>query len=262
VYFHAHAPLSSLAICRDAAVPLDDVERIVEQLVADGLLVRVSIEREEPRLLHADYLDSLVDRVARALDRLHKENPILAGVSHSQVAGRLGDIDEPLLNALLAHAAALNRIVVNNRGIRLATFQPKLSDQQRQLLDQLIAAFASALFEPPTIEVLAKQHGAVDREVQKVVKLGVAAGELAHIDGPLYMHAAHEQAMRELVGSAVLNETDGLTIAQIRDLLGTSRKYVVPMCEYLDRIGVTARKGDRRVPGQRHAELFAVESSA
>jgi selenocysteine-specific elongation factor len=39
----------------------------------------------------------------------------------------------------------------------------------------------------------------------------------------------------------------GLTVAEIRDLLGTTRKYAVPLCEYLDRVGVTRREGDLRV---------------
>ena len=47
----------------------------------------------------------------------------------------------------------------------------------------------------------------------------------------------------------------GLTVAEIRDLLGTTRKYAVPLCEYLDRVGVTRREGDLRVlaPGERPA---------
>ena len=68
--------------------------------------------------------------------------------------------------------------------------------------------------------------------------------------------------MRTMVGEAVRDQPDGLTIAEIRDLLGTSRKYVVPMCEYLDRIGVTKRSGNKRVPGTRHAELVSAEPHA
>ena len=44
-----------------------------------------------------------------------------------------------------------------------------------------------------------------------------------------------------------LAEGKGLTVAEIRDLLGTTRKYAVPLCEYLDRVGVTRRDGDLRV---------------
>jgi selenocysteine-specific elongation factor len=46
--------------------------------------------------------------------------------------------------------------------------------------------------------------------------------------------------------SARLEEGKGLTVADIRDMLGTTRKYAVPLCEYLDRVGVTRREGDYR----------------
>jgi selenocysteine-specific elongation factor len=62
----------------------------------------------------------------------------------------------------------------------------------------------------------------------------------------IYLHADAEAEMRRLVG-ARLAQGKGLTVAEIRDLLGTTRKFAVPLCEYLDRIGVTRREGDVRL---------------
>jgi selenocysteine-specific elongation factor len=55
--------------------------------------------------------------------------------------------------------------------------------------------------------------------------------------------------MKKLVGEK-LKDSKGMTVAEIRDLLGTTRKYAVPLCEYLDRIGFTRREGDLRVLNQ------------
>ena len=52
--------------------------------------------------------------------------------------------------------------------------------------------------------------------------------------------------MRRLISEKLANSS-GMTVAEIRDLLGTTRKYAVPFCEYLDRVGVTERQGDLRV---------------
>ena len=51
--------------------------------------------------------------------------------------------------------------------------------------------------------------------------------------------------MRRLISKKLAGGA-GLTVAEIRDLLGTTRKYAVPLCEYLDRVGVTRREGDLR----------------
>ena len=56
----------------------------------------------------------------------------------------------------------------------------------------------------------------------------------------------YDERMRQQVREK-LGQGPGLTVADIRDLLGTTRKFAVPICEYLDRIGVTKRNGDLRV---------------
>ena len=70
----------------------------------------------------------------------------------------------------------------------------------------------------------------------------------------LYLGTNHERSMREKVASElsrrIASGQPGLTVAEIRDLLGTTRKFAVPLCEYLDRIGVTRREGDQRWPAQ------------
>src|ERR671929_190108 len=58
-----------------------------------------------------------------------------------------------------------------------------------------------------------------------------------------------EAEMRKRIADR-LAQGPGLTVAEIRDLLGTTRKYAVPLCEYLDRIGVTRREGDLRFLAQ------------
>ena len=73
----------------------------------------------------------------------------------------------------------------------------------------------------------------------------VAEGHLARVTDDIYLHADAEADMRRRVAEKL---TGGVTatVAEIRDLLGTTRKYAVPLCEYLDRVGVTKREGDLR----------------
>jgi selenocysteine-specific elongation factor len=61
------------------------------------------------------------------------------------------------------------------------------------------------------------------------------------------LHAEHEMEMRRRVSDKLKEGGPGVTVAEIRDLLGTTRKYAVPLCEYLDRAGVTVRSGDLRL---------------
>jgi selenocysteine-specific elongation factor len=84
----------------------------------------------------------------------------------------------------------------------------------------------------------------------------VAEGHLARVSDEVYLHSDTDAELRRRV-SEKLAAGPGLTVADIRDLLGTTRKYAVPICEYLDRIGVTRRAGDLRLlaeAGAAHGE--------
>ena len=63
-----------------------------------------------------------------------------------------------------------------------------------------------------------------------------------------YLHSEVEQQMREKL-KAEITKSGGMTLSQIRELLATTRKYAVPICEYLDKIGFTKRDGDLRLLG-------------
>ena len=69
-------------------------------------------------------------------------------------------------------------------------------------------------------------------------------GSIHYLD--FYLDAEAERRMRDNLAER-LSGGEGLTVSQIREILQTTRKYAVPLCEYLDRIGFTERQGDVRV---------------
>ena len=74
----------------------------------------------------------------------------------------------------------------------------------------------------------------------------VAEGYLCKVTDEIYLHADVEAEMRRLVAEKLAGRA-GSTVSEIRDWLGTTRKFAVPLCEYLDRIGLTRREGDLRL---------------
>jgi selenocysteine-specific elongation factor len=75
--------------------------------------------------------------------------------------------------------------------------------------------------------------------------LAVAEGDLVEINQEMYLHRDDEARLRSLIGAALAGN-EGLTVSEIREVLNTSRKYAVPLVEYLDRVGFTQRLGDKR----------------
>src|SRR5207248_11469093 len=126
-----------------------------------------------------------------------------------------------------------------------ADFKPKLSAALRKLKDKVVEAHAAAGFQPPEPKDFAPQAGGNAANLRDLFDVCVAEGFLVKITDDIFLHAHTEAEMRRRVRDG-LSAGPGLTVAQIRDLLGTTRKYAVPLCEYLDRVGVTRRAGDLR----------------
>jgi selenocysteine-specific elongation factor len=157
--------------------------------------------------------------------------------------------DEQLVQAAVDRLIGQKRIVGDLRRIALKDFKPKLSGNLRKLKDKLVASYLEARFQPPDPASFAGAAGGNAANLDDLFDVCIAEGLLVRIAKDIYLHAEVESGMRSVIAEK-LKSSAGLTVAEIRDLLGTTRKYAVPLCEYLDAIGVTKREGDLRVPGK------------
>lgn len=236
-------------LVRDANVSASEVSPLLEKLKDQGELVELSLGTSRSRLLHRDVMQDLQHRVTKALEDLHKENPLMSTHERQKVRSKLAYVGEDaLVEAALQHLITSGEIVGNQRRIARASFKPKLSNNQRKLKEKIVETYKATGFQPPEPANFTKQAGGNASNLQSLFEVCVAEGELVHLSDELYLHENAESEMRRLVLQG-LQSGDGLTVAEIRDLLGTTRKYAVPFCEYLDGIGVTRREGDLRVAG-------------
>ena len=120
--------------------------------------------------------------------------------------------------------------------MRLASHSLQLSPEQQKVVDGIEAEFRRAGAAPPTPE---------DTE-SELFQLLVADRRLIRVKEGLYFHA---DALRQIEGKlvALLREKKEIGPADIKDLLGISRKYAIPLLEYFDGQRVTQRVGERRV---------------
>jgi len=104
-----------------------------------------------------------------------------------------------------------------------------------------LAALRGAPFSPPD------QEGRIERvELRELVRLGLVVER----DGCCFAAEAVEEAA-QIVAGLLRADPDGVTVATIRDSLGTTRKFLLPLLAHLDATGVTRRRGDLRVAGPR-----------
>ncbi|HZV05322.1 MAG TPA: SelB C-terminal domain-containing protein, partial [Gemmataceae bacterium] len=234
-------------LVRGANVGPDEAVELVAGLKEQGELVEIVISGARRLLLHKDMVSELEGRILTVLDRLHDQFPLMSTHDRQRVQSQLDYVgDDALVHATVERLIAGKKLTGDLRRIGRADFKPKLSANLRKLKDKLVAAYQAARFQPPEPSSFAGQAGGNAANLKDLFDVCVAEGYLVHIAEDIYLHVEAEAEMRRLVRER-LAEGKGLTVAEIRDILGTTRKFAVPLCEYLDRAGVTRREGDLRV---------------
>lgn len=233
-------------LVREAGIGPSEVDSFVAGLVAGGKLAELTVSSNRRLLLHADRVAELEERILAALAALHAEHPLMTNHDRQKALARLDYVEEPLLQAVADRLLKAKKLVGDARRVARADFKPKLSANQRKLKDKIVEAHTAAGFAPPEPKEFVNQAAGNAASLKDIFEVACAEGFLVRVTDEFYLSAEAEAEMRRRVTERLRNGP-GATVAEIRDLLGTTRKYAVPVCEYLDRLGVTKREGDVRV---------------
>ena len=245
-WFCGTAGFTTADLVRGANLGPDEAAALVDRLRQQGHLRELAFGPARKILLHGEMIAELENRLFSILDALHEQFPLMSTHDRQKVQAQLDYIgDNNLVHAVVEGLLAQKKLVGDLRRIGRADFKPRLSNNLRKLKDKLIAAYQTSGFQPPEPSSFANQAGGNAANLKDLFDVCVAEGYLVRITDDIYLHAEVEADMRRRLSERLQSGT-GLTVAEIRDLLGTTRKYAVPLCEYLDRVGITRRDGDLR----------------
>ena len=118
-----------------------------------------------------------------------------------------------------------------------------------KLRERVIEAYKAAAYRPPDPAQIAAENNVNEKQLRPIIELCVGEKSLTHIEGTMFLHTNWEAELHRRM-TEQLSQDAGLTVSDIRKLLDTSRKYAIPLCEYMDRIGLTERRDDVRVLGK------------
>jgi selenocysteine-specific elongation factor len=246
-WFAGFSGFTAADLVRGANIAPDEAAELINRLKTEGRLADVGVGQARRMLMHADMVKELDTRLLGVLRRLHDEFPLMSSHDRQKVQSQLDYVgDEALVHAAVDRLLQQKRLVGDIRRIARADFKPKLSANLLKLKDKVFAAFREARFQPPDPSSFVPAAGGHAANLKDLFEICVAEGCLVRIADDIYLHGDVEAEMRRKIKERLATSA-GLTVAEIRDLLGTTRKFAVPLCEYLDRVGVTRREGDLRL---------------
>jgi len=239
---HAPEPVSAAQAAREANVVEQAALETLEALKAHG---DATFVERPPAYVDAAAADAIVARVLALLEEEHRSEPWAIGAT-SLAISREVQLHEPLLVRILASAAVDGRLSYRAGYYALPGHVPQLNAEQRAFFDALIPLDPVRPFEPVPLEavVAAVKQSRVPGAGKAFDGL-LSRGVVVKVNEDLYRGAQIVQIRARV--EAFLHANRQMTMAQFRDLIGTSRKYAVPLLEWFDARGVTVRSGDYRM---------------
>jgi selenocysteine-specific elongation factor len=220
-------------------------ERLRELL--DGLQKAgaiVAVDREW--YLHREANDRLRSQTLGLLEAFHAENPLRAGISREELRSRAGNAQERVFDQLLTSLEAERVVRSEKDQVRLNSHVIRLNSEQQKVVSGLDADFLRAGAAPPSPEEALAKLGVKGTEKHELFQLLVAERRLLRVKAALYFHADALAAIQDKL-IASFKEKKEMGPADVKDLLGITRKYAIPLMEYFDAQRITVRQGERRV---------------
>jgi selenocysteine-specific elongation factor len=229
-----------------AGLPAEAAAEALAELRAAGGLVE--IEAESLLTTPAGWNQFLAD-IRSALGAYHAQHPLRAGMPREELKSRVLQQQETrrqarlsprAFNALIAHASGAGVIAAQGALVRLTEHQVKFSAAEQARIDLLLADFRRDPYNTPLPKDCAARVG------DDVLGALVDLGQLVQVSPEvLFLSETYATALAQI--RAYLSAHGKITVAEVRDLFKTSRKYALALMEHLDVAGVTKRVGDERV---------------
>jgi len=240
-----------------AAAALAACARLPDAAAAEALSRRLCVEgRAAPLdapggalMVHADVLREAAEGVVARVRGHLEANPREPGIPRAAWAGWMPRAAPQRVRAALAAWMIARGLVVEQDGhVMPPGAGGALPPPDAALLDQLLRAFDAAGFQPPRVEELSAVTSRNARRAGELIEWAAARGRLVRVADGMWLHAARWDQLVTLVRDAI-TQRGPLPVSEIRTLLGSSRKYVVPIVERLDALHITRRQGDLRALG-------------
>lgn len=223
-----------------------EVAAAVSELVAGDRLIIIPGEKPE-RYLHRSAYARLSDGLVAAVRDYFEKNPFRPAMPYSDLrAYFLKEGDAPTLKLVLDALVAGGALIRKDAEIGLAGREVKADPFEAGLRARIEGAFRAARFSAPLEDEVRTKLGLNPSAFNPVLAGLLRSGDLVRLAPKVIYHREAVDAARVAV-SGLIERHGSVTIAELRDRLGLSRKYAQAILEYFDKTGFTKRIEDRHV---------------
>ncbi len=229
----AKQPAELAGLASQTGLPEAELRAAVERLAGDGMVVRLG--EQEPHLLFTrSGWEQVSGKAVGIVEDYHRRFPARTGMPKVELISKLG---------AKAHAPAIlhwltreGKLQEEGLVVRLTSHQVRLSAAQQAKVDAFLKSLAASPYAPPS-EMLPEPE---------LLNVLIERGQAVKVsEGVVFSAAAYDEMVKKVIETT--RAKGKITLAEVRDMFGTSRKYAQALLEHLDEKKVTRRVGDERV---------------
>jgi len=221
------------------------VDDALAGLVQEGEVVRCG-GRDEVFVTKGHFA-AFRESLYEALAAYHESHPMETGVSRASFrSSNASRVSQEIFDTALDALVRSGRVAVEGDKLRTSEHAPSAGDADVKVLDSLENVLKSSGITPPALNELAKKVGRDRKVVAGLLKYMVESGRAEKVSDDLYFHPEAISAIKSSLREH-FRKNEGIDPVGFKELFGVSRKYAIPLLEYLDRERFTMRVGNRRV---------------
>lgn len=240
-------PLSEEELGQQAGLSAQEVVQTITGLADTGKVCSIVIDGK-PFFIITDALEKHLEDVGVILEEYQQRFPLRPGMPKEELRSRkFNNMPVKIFQALLDYWASAKRIkLVGGNFVATSQFEPSPSPAQQQLMNKIEELYRAGMYQPPGWKEVQEQVGLKEPGAEELMSFMVRQGKLVKLAEDIYLHRQALDSAKTQIAN-LLAEKGEIQLAEVRDLLNSSRKYILPLLEYLDQIKFTKRVGDKRV---------------
>lgn len=207
----------------------------------------VTLEGEESRIISRSAYEKLQGKILSETRQFHDKYPLKEGIPKEELRNVMGSYIHPkLFNAAVKDLEKGARIVAEKENVRLPGHRVDLSGELEDLRAQIVDLYRGAGLAAPTVKEVTEKFAMRKTSLSKVINVLLQEGTLVKISEDIYIHKDVLATLREAYKNLLLKDGSATPIS-FKELTGLSRKFIIPLMEYFDRVKLTIRAGDQRI---------------
>ena len=195
-------------------------------------------------ILTKKQFDNIIDVIINYFEVFHQKNPYKSGMIKDEIVNFL-KINDNFLDDILDHLVQKKQIKYNDNNWSQYNFCIKISDDEKKNMQDIYELVHQKKFQAISINELISEINKSETFIKRLLDIQVSSKKIIILDGSLIISKQNIDILVDSIRDFFM-DNDSLDIKKFKELINVSRKFAVPLLEYLDKINITYRIGNER----------------